>query len=49
MRVKRNPDIKEHENKYNAWKEVYPIQMQKYKNGEITKDELINWINNVRR
>lgn len=49
MRVKRNPDIKEHEKKYNTWKEVYPIQMQKYKNGEITKDELINWINNVRR
>lgn len=49
MRVKRNPDIKEHKTKYNKWKVDYPIQMKKYQNGKITKDELINWINDVRR
>ena len=49
MRVKRNPDINVHEKKYNNWKKKYPIQMKKYQNEEITKDELINWINDIRR
>lgn len=49
MRVKRNPDIKEHKTKYNKWKVDYPIQMKKFQDGEITKDELINWINDARR
>ena len=49
MRVKRNPDIIEHKTKYDSWKENYPIQMKKFQNNEITKDELINWINNARR
>jgi len=49
MRVKRNPDIIEHEIKYNKWKVNYPIQMKKYQDRKITKDELINWINDVRR
>ena len=49
MRVKRNPDIDLHEKKYNNWKKKYPIQMKKYQNKEITKDELINWINDIRR
>lgn len=49
MRVKRNPDINVHEKKYNNWKKNYPIQMKKYQNKEITKDELINWINDIRR
>lgn len=49
MRVKRNGDIKEHKIKYDRWKTSYPIQMKKYQDGEITKDELINWINDVRR
>ena len=49
MRVKRNPDIKEHQKKYNKWKIDYPIQMKKLQDGEITKDELLNWINSVRR
>ena len=49
MRVKRNPDIKEHKIKNDKWKSDYPIQMKKYQNQEITKDELIKWINDVRR
>lgn len=49
MRVKRNPDIKEHKTKYNKWKVDYPIQMKKYQDGKVTKDELINWINDIRR
>ena len=49
MRVKRNPDIKEHDIKYNNWKTSYPIQLKKYKEKKITKEELINWINNSRR
>ena len=49
MRVKRNPDIKEHNIKNDKWKSDYPIQMKKYQNQEITKDELIKWINDVRR
>lgn len=49
MRVKRNGDIKEHKIKYDRWKTSYPIQMKKYQDGEITKDELISWINDVRR
>ena len=49
MRVKRNPDIKEHKTKYNKWKVDYPIQMKKFQDGEITKDKLINWINDARR
>ena len=49
MRVKRNPDIKEHNIKNDKWKSDYPIQMKKYQNKEITKDELIKWINDVRR
>ena len=49
MRVKRNGDIKEHKIKYDKWKITYPIQMKKYQDGKITKDELINWINDVRR
>lgn len=49
MRVKRNPDIVEHKTKYDNWKENYPIQIKKFQNNEITKDELINWINDARR
>lgn len=49
MRVKRNPDINVHEKKYNNWKKKYPTQMKRYQNKEITKDELINWINDIRR
>ena len=49
MRVKRNPDINVHEKKYNNWKKNYPTQMKRYQNKEITKDELINWINDIRR
>lgn len=49
MRVKRNPDIDVHEKKYNNWKKNYPAQMKRYQNKEITKDELINWINDIRR
>lgn len=49
MRVKRNPDIKEHKIKNDKWKSNYPIQMKKYQNKEITKDELVKWINDVRR
>ena len=49
MRVKRNPDIKEHKIKYDKWKISYPVQMKKYQDRKITKDEFINWINDVRR
>lgn len=49
MRVKRNEDIKEHKSKYDKWKKDYPIQMKKYQERKITKDELINWIKEIRR
>lgn len=49
MRVKRNGDIEEHKIKYDKWKNNYPIQMKKYQESKITKDELINWITEMRR
>lgn len=49
MRVKRNPDILKYKECYDKWKKSYKTQKQKYLNGELTKDETIEWINNMRR
>lgn len=49
MRVKRNPDISKYKECYDKWKKSYKAQKQKYLNGELTKDETIEWINNMRR
>lgn len=49
MRVKRNPDIPKYKECYDKWKKSYKTQKQKYLNGELTKEETIEWINNMRR
>lgn len=49
MRVLRNPDIEEYKIRLNYWQNNYRIQKEKYLKGEITQDELINWINNAGR
>jgi len=45
MQVKRNPDIDLYKKKHEDWKKNYKVQRLKFRNNEITKDELISWIN----
>ena len=49
MQVKRNPDIDIYKKKHEDWKKNYKVQRLKFRNNEITKDELISWINLQRR
>lgn len=44
MQVKRNPDIDIYKKKNEDWKKNYKVQRLKFRNNEITKDELISWI-----
>lgn len=49
MQVKRNSDIDLYKKKYDEWKNNYKQKKTLYKNNEITKEELIEWIKNQRR